>query len=187
MNYKEELQRATDLLASKGYIFIGQNMKFGGTSMYHMVKHLPEEQRIELPVFEETQMGMSIGMTLEGLKVCTTYPRMDFIILAINQIVNHMDKVKLMSNNQYNLGGLIVRVAIGSTKPIFSGEQHSGNYYEAIKSMCKDTNVVLLDNPEMIYEEYEKAINSDKPTILIEIADLYNLNILDDIKESKDK
>ena len=57
MNYKEELQKATDILAENGYIFHGQNMRAGGTSLFHMIKHIPEEQRIEVPVFEDIQMG----------------------------------------------------------------------------------------------------------------------------------
>jgi len=71
LNYKNELQKATNLLAKERYLFIGQNVQFGGTSLYHMVKHLPLNQRIEVPVFEDIQMGMSIGMALEGLKVCS--------------------------------------------------------------------------------------------------------------------
>ena len=86
VNYKEELQRATDLLAKNNYIFLGQNVRYGGTSMYHMIKHLPEEQRIELPVFEEVQAGIATGMALEGEKICSIYPRMDFLILAMNII-----------------------------------------------------------------------------------------------------
>ena len=74
VSYKEELQRATNLLGEKGYLFLGQNMRFGGTSMYHMIKHLPEERRIEVPVFEDIQMGMSIGLSLQGIKVCSVFP-----------------------------------------------------------------------------------------------------------------
>ena len=186
VSYKDELQRATDLLAKEGYLFIGQNVLAGGTSLYHMVKHLPIEQRIELPVFEEIQMGMSIGMTLEGLKVCTTYPRMDFIILALNQIINHADKIKAMSKDQFKLKGLIIRVAVGSTKPIFSGEQHSGDYTKAFKSMCKHIKVVKLMKPEQIVPAYKKAMKSDTPTIIIEVADLYNSGLVKDIQKSKD-
>ena len=142
MNYKEELQKATNILGENGYIFLGQNMLAGGTSMYHMVKHLPVEQRIELPVFEEIQMGMSIGMALENVKVCSIYPRWDFLICAINQLVNHADKVKRMSNGQFKLKGLIIRTAVGSVAPMFPGEQHCGDYTEAVKLMCKDIKVI---------------------------------------------
>ena len=183
--YKEELQRATDLLGDKGYIFFGQNMRFGGTSMYHMIKHLPEEQRIEVPVFEDVQMGMSIGLSLSGLKICSVFPRMDFLILAINQIVNHADRVRLMSNGQFKLKGLIIRSAIGSTAPLMPGEQHSGDYCDGIQQMCKEIKVIKLTSTEMIYPAYEAAIESDVPTLLVEVPDLYNSELTDELIASR--
>ena len=186
MNYKDELQKATDLLASNGYIFLGQNMVAGGTSMYHMVKHLPIEQRIEVPVFEETQMGISIGMALEGLKVCSVYPRWDFLICATNQLVNHADKVKRMSNNQFKLKGLIIRTAVGSVSPMFPGEQHCGDYTEAFKLMFKDIKVIKLENADQIVPAYTEAMESDTPTLLVEIPDMYNKNLIKDIEGSKE-
>jgi pyruvate/2-oxoglutarate/acetoin dehydrogenase E1 component len=185
ISYKNELQKATNLLGEKGYLFLGQNMRFGGTSMYHMIKHLPEEQRWELPVFEDTQMGMSIGMSLNGVKVCSVFPRMDFLILAINQLVNHADRVRLMSDGQFKLKGLIIRSAIGSVKPLFPGEQHSGDYCEAIQKMCKEIKVVKLEDASRIYEEYEKAIESEVPTLLVEIPDLYNQELTEDLIQSR--
>lgn len=184
--YKDELIKANNLLAENGYVFIGQNIKYGGTSQYHMLKHLPDNQRIELPVFEETQMGMSIGMTLEGLKVCSVYPRWDFLILATNQLINHADKIKRMSDNQFKLKGLIIKTCVGSIKPMFPGEQHCGDYTEEFKKMFKDINVVKLERAEDIVPAYKEAMESDTPTLIVECPDLYNLNLKDDIKESKD-
>lgn len=185
MNYKEELQKATDLLAKEGYIFLGQNMKFGGTSLFHMIKHLPEEQRIELPVCEEMQMGITTGMALEGLKICSVYPRMDFLILAMNQLINHMDKVRIMSDNQFSLKGVIIRTAIGSNRPLMPGVQHCQDYTEALKLMCKEINVVKLESADQIVPEYQKAVDSDVPTILIEIPDKYNEDLKDELIKSR--
>lgn len=184
-SYKEELQRATNLLGENDYLFFGQNMRFGGTSMYHMIKHLPEEQRIEIPVFEDIQMGMSIGLALNGIKVCSIFPRMDFLILAINQIVNHADRVRLMSDGQFKLTGLILRSAIGSVSPLMPGEQHSGDYCDGIQKMCKEIKVVKLSTAEQIYPSYEQAMYSDIPTLIVELPDLYNLELTDELIESR--
>ncbi len=184
MTYKEELQRATNMLAKEGYIFVGQNMVYGGTSLFHMLKHIPIEQRIELPVMEETQAGMATGMALEGFKICSVYPRMDFLILALNQIINHLDKAKEMSDGQFQ-PKVIIRTAIGSTSPLMPGPQHSKDYTEALKLMCTNINVVKLTSSDMVYNEYEKAINSDKSTILIEIPDLYNSDLKEELIESR--
>lgn len=185
MSYKDELQKATDILAADGYIFFGQNMRSGGTSMFHMIKHLPLSQRIELPVFEDVQMGMGIGMALAGLKICSVFPRMDFLILGINQLVNHADKIKRMSDGQFTLNGLIIRSAIGSVKPLFPGEQHSGDYCDGIQKMCKDIKVVKLTNADTIVESYADAMKSDIPTLLVEIPDLYNHEMKSELIEAR--
>lgn len=184
-NYLDELKRAMVLLSDNNYLFVGQNMKFGGTSMFHTITHVPEENRIELPVFEDIQAGISIGMTLGGLNVCSVYPRWDFMLLAVNQIVNHADKVKRMSNGQFKLKGLIFRCAVGSVKPLFPGEQHCGDYTEALKLMCKDIKVIKLESAEQVYPAYEEAINSDVPTVLVELPDLYNQDLTSVMIESR--
>ena len=40
-------------------------------------------------------MGMAIGLSLSGFIPVCCYPRFDFFILALNQAVNHLDKINL--------------------------------------------------------------------------------------------
>ena len=51
-----------------------------------------------MPVFEDVQMGMATGLALLGFVPITCYPRFDFLILSMNQLVNHLDKIRIMSN-----------------------------------------------------------------------------------------
>ena len=166
------------LLGDNKYYFIGQNMQAGGTSMYWTVNELPSELRIELPVFEDIQAGISTGMSLEGLNVCCVYPRWDFMLLALNQIVTHLDKVKEMSNGQFK-PKVIIRVAVGSSKPLMPGPQHSNDYTEALKLMVKNIDIIELKNAEDIYPAYERAMKSDKSTVLVEYPDIYNQEMTD--------
>jgi len=186
MSYLDEIKKAMNLLDKEGYYFIGQNMKYGGTSMFHTYKHIPEERRIELPVCEEMQSGIATGMSLEGLKVCSIYPRMDFLILALNQIINHLDKAEQMSDGQFR-PKVIIRTCVGSTQPMMPGPQHCQNYTKALKEMVTNIEVRELLEIEDIYKTYEEAVNSDKSFIIIEHSDLYNRDFaFKDIKESKD-
>tara|TARA_Y100000034_G_C6840723_1_gene380333 strand:- start:354 stop:929 length:576 start_codon:yes stop_codon:yes gene_type:complete len=185
VTYKDELQKATDVLAENGYVFFGQNMRAGGTSLFHMIKHLPEEQRIEVPVFEDIQMGMSLGMSLNGMKVCSIFPRWDFLVCAMNQLVNHLDKVRLMSDGQFKAKGLIIRTCVGSVKPLFPGEQHCGDYTDAVRLMCKEINVVKLKNADQIVPAYIDAMNADTPTLIVEIPDMYNVDLIQQLIESR--
>lgn len=186
MTYLNELKKAMFLLDKKGYYFIGQNMLFGGASMFHTITHVSEDRRIELPVMEECQAGISLGMALEGLKVCSVYPRFDFFILALNQIINHLDKTEEMSDGQFK-PKVIFRVCVGSIKPLMPGPQHSKNYTEAIKKMVTNIDVIELLKAEEIYSAYEHAVKSDRSTILIEHSDLYNSDLKEELIKSREK
>ena len=57
--YKDEIIRSMEWLGEKNdTMFLGQSVKFSGNAMYNTLKTIDEEKRIELPVFEEIQMGM---------------------------------------------------------------------------------------------------------------------------------
>jgi hypothetical protein len=45
---------------------------------------VPRERLIELPVAEEMQMGMTLGMALAGFVPVSIYPRWNFLLLAMN-------------------------------------------------------------------------------------------------------
>src|SRR3990167_5318505 len=167
VKYVDELKRAMDLLADNKFIFIGQNVTAGGTSMFHTFKHLPIEQRMEVPVFENLQNGIATGMALEGHNVCSIYPRMDFMLLALDSIINHLDKFEEMSDGQFK-PRVIIRACVGSVKPLMPGPQHSKNYTKALKEMVTNIDIIELLKPEDVYPAYEKALNSTRSTILIE-------------------
>ena len=174
MTYQEEIIKAMHLLAEHpNTLFLGQSVKWPGTGLYHTIKDIPDNKKIELPVLEDIQMGISIGLSLEGFIPISIYPRWDFLILATNQLVNHLDKMEQMSDGQFK-SKVIIRTAIGSIKPLFPGPQHMQDHTEAFKLMCKNINIVKLTSKEMIIPEYEKALYSDKSTILVEEPDLYN-------------
>jgi len=174
MKYQEELIKAMTLLAKENYIFIGQSVLFPGTGLFHTIKHIPDEQKIETPIFEDTQLGISIGMSLEGLKVCSIYPRMDFLILALNQLVNHLDKMEEMSDGEFK-PKVIIRTAVGSVKPLFPGPQHNQNHFKALWQMLTNVDIIELKSAEDIIPQYKKALENKRSVIIIEYPDLYNI------------
>lgn len=164
-DYQTELSRAMSLLAADDrVVFIGQGVEDKGTFMSTTLHHLPLSKRLELPVAEEMQAGMAIGLALDGYVPVCIYPRWNFLILATNQLVNHLDKMQ---------AHVIVRVGVGSTEPLHPGPQHVGNFATAFELMCPDTYLAVLGTPEKIVPEYRAALKRDGPSILVEIADLY--------------
>lgn len=175
MKYKDELIKAMGWLGKKhDTVFTGQAVRCSGHAISGTLDKVPMEKKIELPVFEETQMGMATGMALEGFIPITCYPRFDFFILATNQLVNHLDKMKEMSNGDMK-PKVIIRVSVGSKKPIDAGCQHTQNYTEAYKLMLTDVDVVELIEPMDIAPAFKKAYerNDGKSTLIIEYGEFY--------------
>ena len=176
MKYKDELIRTMEWLGEKqNTIFVGQSVKYSGNAIYNTLKTIPDYKKIETPVFEEVQMGLSTGLALEGLVPVTCYPRFDFLILACNQLVNHLDKMKYMSKGKMK-PKVIIRTSIGSKKPLDGGVQHTQDYTEAFKNMLTDVNVVMLEEPEDIFIAFKEAYEREdgKSTLIVECGDHYN-------------
>lgn len=173
MKYFKELQRAMSLLAKHPKtIFIGQAVEYEGTGLYDSMAHLPAEKKLELPVAEYLQSGIANGMAIQGMIPVSTYPRWNFLLMGTDQIVNHLDKFAEMSNSTCS-PKVIIRVAVGSERPVDPQCQHKGNFTNAFRSMCKTIDIIELIDPEDIVPAYEKALNrtDGKSTILVEFGD----------------
>src|SRR5262245_51115739 len=98
MSYTAELIGAMELCAKQPKaIFLGQGVGSPSTIQTDTLRSIPSEQRIEFPVAEDLQMGMAIGMSLDGWLPICVYPRWDFLLLAANQLVLHLDRIGQMS------------------------------------------------------------------------------------------
>jgi pyruvate/2-oxoglutarate/acetoin dehydrogenase E1 component len=176
MKYFDELCRAMEFLAQdKRTLFLGQAVGCPGTGMTNTLKNVSREKLLELPVAEEMQMGMSTGMALTGVVPVSIYPRWNFLLLATNQIVSHLDKLPAMSEGGYK-PKVIIRTSIGSERPLHPQHQHVGDFTEAFRLMCKTIEVIRLDEPQDIFPAYKKALEREdgRSTILVEYGDYYN-------------
>ena len=129
MGYKDELIRSMEFICQDPRaIFIGQSVKYSGNAIFNTLRTIPDDRKIETPVFEEMQMGLSTGLALEGFIPVTCYPRFDFLLLAVNQLVNHLDKLEIMTQGKFK-PRVIIRTAIGAKKPLDGGvSTHTRSY-----------------------------------------------------------
>lgn len=145
-------------------VFLGQGVLYPGTFMSKTLEGVALDKKIELPVAEEMQLGMSIGMALAGYVPVSIFPRWNFFLLAANQAVNHLDKM---------WPHVVVRVGVGSTTPLDPGPQHCGDFTEVFRLMMPNTHIVRLDRARDILPAYRAALDRQGSSILVEIADLY--------------
>ena len=156
--------------------FIGQSVVWDGHALFKSMPTVPREKRLELPVFEDFQMGMSIGLAIEGWIPVNVYPRSDFLVIASNQLANHLTNVRLVTEGKLR-PRVITRVSVGGTEPMHPGLQHCQDHTDAIELITRgEVEIVRLKDKKQILPEYQRAVQRDdcKPTILVEYMNLYH-------------
>ena len=174
LRYAAELTRAMDYLAlDPRTVFLGQAVAYPGTAMSGTLANVPLERRIELPVAEELQMGMTTGLALAGFVPVSLYPRWNFLLLATNQLVNHLDKLPLISGYRPKV---IIRVGVGSERPLHPQQQHVGDFTDAFRLLCRTVEIVRLHQPDDVMLAYRHALEREdgRSTILVEYSDYFN-------------
>jgi len=172
-SYKEALTDAMTMLAQHPQtLFIGQNVIYGGQAMASTFANIPMDKRIEFPVAEDFQMGYCTGLALEGFIPVCIYPRFDFLLLALNQLVNHLDKIEQMSHGGYN-PKVIIRTAVGSDRPLNPGPQHTQNYIHALGYMLRNIHTESLVGTGLVMPAYKRALERKGSTLLVEYGNLY--------------
>jgi pyruvate/2-oxoglutarate/acetoin dehydrogenase E1 component len=150
-------------------IFIGQNICFPRNQMYDSLLDIPASQKIEMPVAEDFQMGISIGMAIDGNTIISLYPRFDFLLLATNQIVNHLNNFQhLFQSNFYPR--ILIRTMVGGTQPLNPGAQHTKDGTDAFKLLCDNMMIIELNKDDDPLEVYQQAYKwtKIKPVIVVE-------------------
>ena len=180
MSYHDELTRAMTWLGQQPrVVFLGQGVAaHGGTSMSSTFAGVPDDKRVEMPVAEEMQVGMCVGMSLDGWVPVCVIPRWNFALRAADQIINHLDRLPFYSGGIPGTGPgywpkVIIRVATPSSSPFNPGPQHDADFTEAFRLMLKAVKVVELKDAGDIIPAYQRAFAFGGSTILVEFTDRY--------------
>jgi len=173
MKYKESLKQSMEMLAQdKNTIFIGYNICHGSEA-YGTLKSIHLTQRLEMPVAESLMMGLAIGISLEGYRPVVFFERHDFVLNALDGIVNHLDKIESMSNGQYKTP-VIIRAIVGARSPLNPGPQHTQDFTKAFKEMI-NFPIYEPKNAEEVLKTYKIVRDLNKPSMIIEKKELYEL------------
>lgn len=174
MSSSSYLQELTEAMAWLGRqpdtLFLGQQVACEGTVTRKTFAGVPEEKLIEFPVAENLQMGVAIGLSLEGLRPISFYPRWNFLLLAADQLVNHLDRLPLYSEYRPQV---IVRVGIGRSLPLDPGPQHQDDFSCPFAQMLKTTTVYGPVTPGCAVEVYQDAYRTGGSYVITEKGDWY--------------
>jgi len=131
---------------------VGLQAEFGG------------ERCFDVPNCEETLVGFGLGAALGGLRPVFVNLRIEFLLLAMNQIVNHVAKWSAMHGRTPAIP-LTIRAMVG--RGWGQGAQHSGSY-AAMLAHVPGLRVVVASGPLEAAGLLVSAVRADKPTVLIE-------------------
>jgi acetoin:2,6-dichlorophenolindophenol oxidoreductase subunit beta len=150
---------------------LGEDVALGGP--FGVTKGLAEDfgsQRVvNTPISEGTVMGLAIGAATAGLRPVVEIMFIDFITLALDQLVNHAAKLYYMSGGQLAIP-LTVRVQCGISGAM--GAHHSQSL-ESWLAHVPGLKVVMPSNPADAKGLLKAAVRDDNPVVFIEHRGLY--------------
>lgn len=177
LNYKNEIIKAMNYLAEqKDTIFLGQTVACPGSIISNTLTDIPifnpKLKRLELPVAEELQVGQSIGLALAGFVPISIFPRVDFLLCAVNQLSNHLDVLDELTSGQFQ-AHVIIRTIVGTKKPLDAGCQHCRDHTEVFKALLQHVQVIKLTDAKEVMPAYKYAYQFNGATLIVELAELY--------------
>jgi pyruvate/2-oxoglutarate/acetoin dehydrogenase E1 component len=116
------------------------------------------------PLSEDAMTGTAIGMALAGLRPIHVHIRMDFLMLAMNQLINVAAKSRYMYGGKVSIP-LVVRSMIG--KSWGQGAQHSQGLYSFFMHV-PGLQVVAPTTPYDAKGCLIAAIRDDNPVLYVE-------------------
>lgn len=127
LSYAQAIREAhAQMLASDPRVFvIGQgvwNPWYAGTSLQGLEKEFGKDRVIDTPVSENAATGAAVGAAIVGMRPIVFHPRMDFMLLAVDPIVNQAANWSYMFGGQVNVP-VVIRAAINRGGE--QGAQHS--------------------------------------------------------------
>ncbi len=169
LSYVEALREATDqaMEADPSVILFGLDVDdpkaIQGTTRGLAEKYGPARV-FGTPLSEDAMTGTAIGMALAGLRPIHVHIRMDFLMLAMNQLVNVAAKSRYMYGGKVALP-LVIRSMIG--KSWGQGAQHSQGLYSFFMHV-PGLKVVAPTTPFDAKGCLLAAIHDDNPVMFVE-------------------
>lgn len=164
---REELRRDPSV------VMIGEEIGvYGGalTVTMRLIDEFGPERIIDTPISENTIIGVSMGMAIMGMKPVAEIMYMDFLQLAMEQLVTQASRARFMSGGRISLP-LVVRTQYSLGRS--AGPQHS-QFFPSCFSQAPGLKVVLPSTPASAKGLLKTAIRDGNPVLFIEAANLYS-------------
>ncbi len=177
LSYREALHKAMHdaMSTSDATMIFGQGVNdhkgiFGTTT--GLGEKFGKQRVVEVPLSEEGVAGFCIGAALNGAYPINIHIRADFVLLAMNQIINLAAKYKYMFGGLFDVP-MMVRLVIGRSWG--QGAQHSQSL-QSLFAHIPGLTVIMPASSGAIIDSYAHAVHHHRgPVISLEHRLMYDL------------
>jgi len=176
MTYREALRLALDqeLERDPSVFLMGEEIgRFEGS--YKVTAGLYAKygaQRVrETPISEEGFVGAGIGAAMLGMRPVVEIMTINFILPAMDQVINHAAKIRYMFGGTVGVP-MVIRTPGGAGAQLTA--QHSQSL-EAWFAGCPGLKVVAPASPADAFGMLKTAIRDDDPVLFCENLVMYNV------------
>lgn len=169
LSYKEAMSQSMTELGNEGAIFIGYNVFYGNA--IGTLKNVSDDQKLETPVAENLMAGLAIGMSFEGFTPVIYFERHDFMLVAADAIINHIDKIERISHGEYKVP-VIIRAVTADAGPFYSGITHAQDFTNVFREAVSFPVIDPVTGSDVV-NAFRGAKESGRPAMIIERKSRY--------------
>jgi pyruvate/2-oxoglutarate/acetoin dehydrogenase E1 component len=175
MSYAAALREALreEMRRDPNIVILGEDVgAWGGvfTVTLGLLQEFGPQRVIDTPISEAAIVGAAIGMALAGLRPVAEIMYMDFITIAMDQLITHAAKLRFMSGGKIKLP-IVVRTQYGIGRAY--GPQHS--QFVPSWFLQPGLKVVAPSTPADAKGLLKASLREDNPVLFIEAALLYEV------------
>ena len=79
------------------------------------------------------------------------FARWNFLLYTVNQLINHVDKFKIMTGKKLK-PKIIIRTGVGSKRPLHPQFQHVGDFTQAFRKMSTTIEIIRLKDLKIYFQ-----------------------------------
>ncbi len=162
----EEMERDSNVFVY-GLTVSDHKRIFGTTN--NLIERFGERRCFDTPVSEDAMLGMGIGAAMNGLRPINVHIRSDFVLLAMNQLINMASIQKYISAGQLSVP-IVIRAVIG--RGWGQGSQHSKSM-QSVFAHFPGVKVIMPVSPNDVKGLMKSAIRDNGPVVCLEHRWLY--------------
>jgi pyruvate/2-oxoglutarate/acetoin dehydrogenase E1 component len=174
INYRDALKEALieEMDHDDKVCIIGEDIGVYGGSFkvtLGLIEKYGPKRIIDTPISENTIIGTAIGAAIHGMRPIAEISFIDFITLAMDQIVNEAAKISAFSPGLYKIP-LVIRTQGGIGRGI------GGHHEQSLEAWFVHTPGLKVVMPSTPYDAkglLKTSIRDDEPIIFIENKKLY--------------